>query len=89
MGSCPQGQPPVGYPGGREVSDGTPPKRDELAVAEALYQDQCTEANSVLYASVKTAKTSDELEAAYATHTAARNAALKTYTEARRRILGH
>jgi hypothetical protein len=71
------------------TGEGTPPKRDELAEAEALYQDQCTEANSVLYASVKTAKTSDELEVAYATHTAARNAALKTYTDTRRRILGH
>jgi hypothetical protein len=71
------------------VSDGTPPKRDELAEAEALYQDRCTEANSVLYASVKTAKTSDELEDAYAAHTAARNAALKLYTDTRRRILGH
>jgi len=71
------------------VSGGVPPKRDELAEAEALYQDRCTEANSVLYASVKTAQTSDELEAAYATHTAARNAALKAYTDTRRRILGH
>ena len=71
------------------MSDGAPPKRDELAEAEALYQDQCTEANSVLYASVKTAKTSDELEAAYGMHTAARNAALKAYTDTRRRILGH
>jgi len=79
----------VGHPGGRVVSDGAPPKRDELAEAEALYQDQCTEANSVLYASVKTAKTSDELEAAYGMHTAARNAALKAYTDTRRRILGH
>jgi hypothetical protein len=42
-----------------------------------------------LYASVKTAKTSDELEDAYAAHTAARNAALKLYTDTRRRILGH
>ena len=71
------------------MSDGTPPKRDELSEAEALYQDRCTEANSVLYASVKTAKTPDELEAAYAAHTAARNAALKLYTDTRRRILGH
>jgi hypothetical protein len=38
---------------------------------------------------VKTAKTSDELEAAYAAHTAARNTALKVYTDTRRRILGH
>ena len=79
----------MGHPGGRLVSDAAPPKRDELAEAEALYQDQCTAANSALYASVKTAKTSDELEVAYATHTAARNAALKEYTDARRRILGH
>jgi hypothetical protein len=71
------------------VNDRTPPKRDDLAEAEAFYQEQCTEANAVLYATVKTAQTSDELEAAYVTHTAARNAALKTYTDTRRRILGH
>ena len=34
---------------GRVVSEGTPPKRDELAEAEALYEERCTEANSVLY----------------------------------------
>jgi hypothetical protein len=71
------------------VSAGTPPKRDELAEAEALYEARCTEANSTLYASVKAAENPDELEAAYATHTAARNAALKVYTDTRRRILGH
>jgi hypothetical protein len=74
---------------GRVVSEGTPPKRDELADAEALYQERCTEANSVLYQSVKTAQTAGELEAAYAAHTAARDAALKVYTDTRRRILGH
>jgi hypothetical protein len=66
-----------------------PPKRDELAEAEALYQERCTEANSVLYAAVKAAETPDELEAAYATHTATRNTALKVYTDTRQRILGH
>lgn len=71
------------------MSERTPPKRDELAEAEALYQEQCTTANSVLYATVKTAHSSDELEAAYGTHTEARNAALKAYTDSRRRILGH
>jgi hypothetical protein len=71
------------------VSEGTPPKRDELAEAEDLYQERCTEANSVLYQSVKAAETSGELEAAYAAHTAARDAALKVYTDTRRRILGH
>jgi hypothetical protein len=71
------------------VSDATPPRRDELAEAEALYEDRCTEANSVLYASVRAARTSDELETAYATHTAARDAALKAYTDTRLRILGH
>jgi hypothetical protein len=71
------------------VSQRMPPKRDELAEAEHLYQEQCTEANAVLYATVKSAQTSDELEAAYITHTASRNAALKTYTDTRRRILGH
>jgi hypothetical protein len=71
------------------VNDETPPKRDELADAEALYQEQCTEANAVLYATVKATETPDELEAAYARHTDARNAALKRYTDTRRRILGH
>ena len=47
------------------MNDGPPPKRDELADAEALYQVQCTKANEVLYATVKAAHTSDELEAAY------------------------
>jgi hypothetical protein len=73
----------------RTVSERMPPKGDELAEAEAFYQGQCTEANAVLYGAVKTAQTSDELQAAYDTHTATRNAALKTYTDARRRILGH
>jgi hypothetical protein len=71
------------------VSKRIPPKQDVLAEAEDSYQEQCTAANAVLYATVKTAETSDELEAAYAAHTAARNAALKTYTDTRRRILGH
>jgi hypothetical protein len=71
------------------VSERMPPKRDELAEAEDIYEDQCTAANAALYATVKAAQSSDELEAAYATHTAARNAALKTYTDTRRRILGH
>ena len=71
------------------MSQVTPPKRDELAEAESLYQERCSEANSVLYVSVKAAQTSDELAAAYATHTAARDAALKVYTDTRRRILGH
>ena len=70
------------------MSDGAPPK-GELAEADVLYQEQCTRANSVLYAAVKAAQTSDELEAAYANHTGARNAALKAYTDSRRRILGH
>jgi hypothetical protein len=65
------------------------PKGGELAEADVLYQEQCTQANSVLYAAVKAAQTSDELEAAYANHTGARNAALKAYTDSRRRILGH
>ncbi len=71
------------------MSEGTSPRRNELAEAEALYEERCSEANSVLYSSVKTAQTSDELEAAYATHTAARDAALKVLTDTRRRILGH
>jgi hypothetical protein len=71
------------------VNERIPPKRDELSEAEDLYQEQCTEANSVLYAAVKEAQTSDELQAAYDAHTATRNAALKTYTDIRRRILGH
>jgi hypothetical protein len=72
-----------------DVNERIPPKRDELSEAEDLYQEQCTEANAVLYAAVRAAHTSDELQAAYDTHTATRNAALKTYTDTRRRILGH
>jgi len=64
-------------------------KRDELAEADLLYQERCTRANSALYAAVKVAKTSDEIEAAYAMHIEARNAALKAYTDSRRSILGH
>jgi hypothetical protein len=71
------------------VSDPTHPKRGGLPEADLLYQEQCTRANAVLYAAVKAAQTSDELEAAYANHTEARNAALKAYTDSRRRILGH
>jgi hypothetical protein len=71
------------------VSERMPPKHDDLAEAENFYQEQCMAANAVLYATVKAATTPDELEAAYTTHTAARNAALKTYTDTRRRILGH
>ena len=71
------------------MSESTPPRRNELAEAEALYEERRTEANSVLYSSVKAAQTSDELEAAYATNTVARDAALKVLTDTRRRILGH
>jgi hypothetical protein len=67
---------------------GAPSRAAELEGAAARYQERCTEANSTLYAAVQAAKNSDELEAAYAEHTASRNAALKTYTDDRRRILG-
>jgi hypothetical protein len=67
---------------------GPPSKAAELDEAAAGYQERCTEANTTLYAAVQTAKNSDELEAAYAEHTASRNAALKAYTDDRRRILG-
>jgi hypothetical protein len=71
------------------MSERSDPKHGDLAAAEHLYQERCAEANSVLYAAVKTAHTADALEAAYAAHTDARNAALKAYTESRRSILGH
>jgi hypothetical protein len=68
--------------------NGTPSRGAELDLAASHYQEHCTAANTKLYAAVQNAKDSDELEAAYAEHTASRNAALKAYTDARRRILG-
>jgi hypothetical protein len=57
----------------------------DLASAEARYQDQCREANERLYAAVKAATNSHELDAAYAEHTRDRDKALAIFTEARRR----
>jgi hypothetical protein len=70
------------------VSDDPRTRGLELDEAASLYQQRCTDANTNLYAAIHAAKNSEELEAAYAEHTASRNAALKVYTDARRRILG-
>jgi hypothetical protein len=61
----------------------------ELAEAAAQYEERCAEANATLYRAVKAAVTSEQLEAAYAAHTEARNEALQEYADARRRLIGH
>jgi hypothetical protein len=50
-------------------------------------QERCMEANTRLYAPTQATKNAQELEAAYAHHTAPRNAVLQAYTYAHRRIL--
>jgi hypothetical protein len=70
------------------VSDNLRSGGGGLDQAASLYQERCTEANARLYAAVRMAQNTQELEAAYAEHTASRNAALKAYTDARSRILG-
>jgi hypothetical protein len=61
------------------------PTEDDLASAQARYDEQCREANQRLYAAIKEARNSQELDAAYAEHTHARDKALAAFTEARRR----
>lgn len=57
----------------------------DLASAQERYEEECRQANRRLYAAIKVARNSQELDAAYAEHTQARDKALATFTEARRR----
>jgi hypothetical protein len=67
------------------MNEATEPTEEAFAGAEARYQQQCQEANQRLYAAVRAAHNSQELDAAYAEHTQARDKALAIFTDARRR----